>query len=287
MLGYLCLMANFWFKFEWDAWLADRPLHRCSFETRGFWIECICLMEEAGECFIDGTPDEVANLLGCSIEVLRRCVGDLKRTGAAEVTATKDYVKILSRRLLKRFNLREYNRIKQAEYRRQSNVNDVSIECQDAPSKDLESKSLREEEKTVGADSPNGEIAQPKAKRRPKAGDLRKEHAAIKTVHEILTRWPHKDLWDRIIREVGDSPDVAFLRSSYERWRSVDGNPMNLEKWLFDPLKTGELPVIYGAKNGISKQIDQPAKTTNVQRMQRYEGVTDKYVSEKDLGGVS
>jgi hypothetical protein len=212
-------------------------------------------MEESSECFIDGTPDEVANLLGCSIEVLRRCVGDLKRTGAAEIVATKDYVKILSRRLLKRLNLREYNRLKQAEHRRQINVNGVSNECQDDPSKDLEFKSLRtlekEKKKEVGADSPNGEIAQPK---RSRPLDLRKEHKAVKTVHEILARWPHKDLWDRIIRELGDDPDIEFFRSSYELWRSVNGNPMNLEKWLFDPARTGQMPQIYGANNGTSYQ---------------------------------
>lgn len=274
-------MAHFWFKFEWSDWQNDRQLKRCSFETRGFWIECILLMEEAGECFIDGTPDEVANLLGCSIDILRRCVGDLKRTRAAEVTATKDYVKILSRRLLKRLNLREYNRLKQAEHRRQTDVNVLSNECQDAP---LKIKSLRtldkEKEKEVGADSlETSEIAQPKRK----PADERKSHPAIKTVHEILARWPHKDLWDRIIRELGDDPDTEFFRSSYEIWRSVNGNPMNLEKWLFDPAKTGEMPKIFGAGNGSSKQNNSGNKPTSTDRLGEYGSIIDQYPPEAEL----
>jgi len=72
--------------------------------------------------------------------------------------------------------------------------------------------------------------------------DPRKDHPAIKIVHEILARWPHKDLWDRIIRELGDKPDAAFLRSSFETWRSFGGNAVNLDAWLFEPLRTGKVP---------------------------------------------
>lgn len=72
--------------------------------------------------------------------------------------------------------------------------------------------------------------------------DPRKDHPAIKLVHEILTRWPHKDIWDKIIRELGDKPDAAFLRTSFETWRAFGGNALNLESWLFEPLRTGKVP---------------------------------------------
>ena len=39
------------------------------------------------------------------------------------------------------------------------------------------------------------------------------------------------------------------MRLSYETWVAVSGNPQNLEKWLFEPNKTGMLPEVF-SKNG-------------------------------------
>jgi len=115
---------------------------------------------------------------------------------------------------------------------------------------------------------PNGigevSVETPAPPRKPtsnKNRDLRADHVAIKMVRALVTRFPHKDLWDRIIREIGDNPDAEFFRQSYELWRSVNGNPVNLEKWLFEPNKTKKLPEIYGANNGTNKQPNQPKQT--------------------------
>lgn len=100
--------------------------------------------------------------------------------------------------------------------------------------------------------SPSGEsISQkPRIAKAGKVVDQRKDHPAIKMVHSFITRYPHKDIWDRIIREIGDKPDVEFFRSCYEIWIGVNGNPMNLQKWLFDTNKSGKQPEIYGKENG-------------------------------------
>jgi hypothetical protein len=89
-----------------------------------------------------------------------------------------------------------------------------------------------------------------------KEEDPRSKHPAIITVHEIMTIYPKKALWDRIIREIGEEPDKEFLRESFELWVSVNGNPMNLQKWLLGPNATGKLPEVYGEKsNGTGKQF--------------------------------
>lgn len=87
-------------------------------------------------------------------------------------------------------------------------------------------------------------------------GETPQTHPAIKMVQSILRRYPTKDLWDRIIREIGENPDVEFFKSSFEIWRSVNGNPNNLEKWLFIPNQTKKPPEIYGSKVGTD--VSQP-----------------------------
>jgi hypothetical protein len=210
-------------------------------------------MEESGESFIEGTPEEVANLLGCSMEVLRRCVGELKRTKAAEVVAETNYVKIVSRRLLKKLNLREYNRLKQQERRGQSSVNVVSIECQDPKSfRDTDTLSSDEDRGSPGgdADQPCESACLPadeKPARKPTArkSDPRKDHPAIVCVLKAAKRYPPKDLWDETIAALGDSPDVEFFARSYTAWRKFGGSPTNYERWLFEPAKTGNIPERY------------------------------------------
>lgn len=144
---------NFWFKFEFAAWRNDLALRRCSLETRGFWLECICLMEDAEVCELEGTPAELANLIGCSKAVFNRCVAELDVTNAASVSKSQGFVKIVSRRKLKAVSVKEYNRLKQRESRERRNVKAVSNDS----SKDIEIKSLRakreEQEKEVSNDT--------------------------------------------------------------------------------------------------------------------------------------
>lgn len=86
--------------------------------------------------------------------------------------------------------------------------------------------------------------------------DARISHPAVAMVKEISGKYPHKDLWDKIIRELRDNPDTEFFQQSFEIWRSFDGNPMNLDKWLFEPNKSRKLPQRFESKNGSKKPID-------------------------------
>ncbi len=94
-----------------------------------------------------------------------------------------------------------------------------------------------------------------------KPADHRRFHPAVQMVKEITGRTPKKEFWDRVIREIGSKPKTEFFRKSFERWRGFDGNPQNLEKWLFIPNKTGKIPEPFGEKfngNGNGKPPDVP-----------------------------
>lgn len=111
-------------------------------------------------------------------------------------------------------------------------------------------------------------------KKAAKPRDERIDHPAMKMVVEIMSRWPTKHLWDRIIREIGDAPDVTFFTASYQTWIAVNGNPMNLEKWLFIPAKTKQLPEVYGSGNG--NHNSGPSNGRSAARAQR----TDEIIAD-------
>lgn len=132
-------MGNFWFKFEWELWRNDKQLRRCSKETRGFWIDCIAVMEEQQTFFIEGTPDEICREVVADRGEFDRAIAELSRTGAATIEKCQEVVKIVSRRLLRKVNLTEYNRLKKQEERERR----MSSGGQDPPSKDIDFKSFR------------------------------------------------------------------------------------------------------------------------------------------------
>lgn len=105
----------------------------------------------------------------------------------------------------------------------------------------------------------------PSAKQKP--ADVRISHPAVQMVKNITKRFPPKDKWDRIIREIGnkrkigDKPITDFFRESWEEWRGYGGDYNNLNEWLFKPNITGKLPQRFernGNGNGSGKPLDVP-----------------------------
>lgn len=94
-----------------------------------------------------------------------------------------------------------------------------------------------------------------------KPADERIEHPAVKMVKEITGRYPPKDQWDKIIREISLEPDIEFFRAAWEIWRSFDGNRMNLQGWLFLPNERGKLPEVYGRTSSGGDGIEQNGKS--------------------------
>lgn len=102
-----------------------------------------------------------------------------------------------------------------------------------------------------------------------KPTDERRFHPAIAMVKEITKRFPKKEEWDRIIREIGDKkkiggkPNTEFFRESFEIWVGFGGSVTNLDQWLFLPNKTGKPPQRFernGNGNGSGKPPDVPKK---------------------------
>ena len=93
-----------WLKFYPADWQSDPLLGACSLASRGFWIECMCLMHEAepyGHLLINGTkPDSkvLATLCKTSLKTARKCLQELSDRG---VFGTTEEGVIFSRRMVK------------------------------------------------------------------------------------------------------------------------------------------------------------------------------------------
>lgn len=108
---------NFWFKFEWDAWLSDEDLAACSLEAQGLWVRILCFMYRANVAELSGTIEQLRRKLGILPEELTRCLHELKANNAAEVEFSKDEVRIVSRRLERELKANEMNALYQANHR--------------------------------------------------------------------------------------------------------------------------------------------------------------------------
>lgn len=261
------MAKNYWFKFEWDAWLGDRALGRCSLETQGFWIRCICLMEEAETWFLEGTIRHIANLLGCGQATVKRCVKELEETNAAEIEKSQLFVKVVSRRLMKRYKLREYNRLKQSQYRKKPNVKSVSND----PSKDIEIKSLRyqEEEKKKETLRVSKEDA-PQASPKPKRG----------------TRLPDPFFVTADMRvwaaEKRPGVDLALETEKFcNYWRATPGQKGTKLDWLL----TWKNWILNSKanSNGTNQTFAQSGKPTSTDRLAEYGDILSQYPTEAEL----
>jgi hypothetical protein len=134
---------NWWFKFEFNRWRNDSSLRKCSLETKGFWIECICAMREADTDRITGTVDQIARLIGCFPDETRRCLAELESTGTADletcngacngkcngdVTLCNGKVTLLSRYIKNELKDRENLRLRVERHRKNKSSNgDVTL----------------------------------------------------------------------------------------------------------------------------------------------------------------
>lgn len=86
----------------------------------------------------------------------------------------------------------------------------------------------------IGADAQTP--AKPsKAKREP---DARTYHVAIQTVREIMSQYPPKELWDKVIQTLGDTPNIALLVECRTEWVERGYNK-NSWKWATEWYATG------------------------------------------------
>lgn len=135
---------NWWFKFDWEEWRGDTDLGRCSLESQGFWIRCICAMHAAEVAELAGTPHELARLIGCFPDELMRCLLELKKNNAADVIIGNGFVSVVSRRRQRELKAKEYNRLQVQAHRQKVKCNDdVKVQSKS------KSKSKKKEEEEV------------------------------------------------------------------------------------------------------------------------------------------
>lgn len=188
--------GDFWFKMEWDHWLGDSDLNRCSFATQGFWARCINIMNRDEVSELSGTVDQMRRLLGCTPEELLEYSTELRDTGTADVTIGNDFVTIISRRRKRELKGKEINRLKVQRHREKLDGNHDVTGQSKSKSK---SKSLnpnlesREESSSVVAAPPFSE-PKPEVSLQPPETDLRKpenprsssSHPAVVVYEEIF-----------------------------------------------------------------------------------------------------
>ena len=103
-------MKDYWFKFEPNAWLADRDLRRCGHAAKGVWIDMLCLMhqcDERGVLATSGrawTQDEIAQAVGGDQSMTLSCIKELLAAGVASVNNAGA---IFSRRMVRDTVFRE------------------------------------------------------------------------------------------------------------------------------------------------------------------------------------
>jgi len=96
--------------------------------------------------------------------------------------------------------------------------------------------------------------------------DPRSDHPAIQMVKRITGRFPSKDLYDRIISEIGTEPNEELFQQSFTNWRSHDYRPTNLSAWLFEAARNRRA---WSKNDGTNKQ------TTSERNFDRFTGTVD------------
>lgn len=80
----------------------------------------------------------------------------------------------------------------------------------------------------------NGKIARsvPRAAKTGPPRDPLRNHPAVLLVKNITGKWPPRTVFDRLARELGETPDAARFAEIYEEWRARGYRPTNLAGML-------------------------------------------------------
>jgi hypothetical protein len=146
-----------------------------------------------------------------------------------------------------------------SEIHKTSNSENPQNELQDLSNSELQetSKTLTEITQEITSGGAEKSAKQPKPKK-AKLKDERLEHPAIKCAHAVGGKFPPKELWDDIIKTVGDSPDGEYMAVCRKEWVRRGYNP-NAWTWLTEWYVNHSAPV-----NGSNGKQNGRADTTIV-----------------------
>lgn len=220
--------------------MKDSGLSMCSPATRGIWFDLLCVLHELGRSGqVTYTPDQFCRVCRCTPAEFVAAIAELRTTQVVETHERDGNVTLISKRMQAKLKQRVLAAERVRRHRCNASVTPEKRECnadvtndqkESAYIHDLsthEGEPLEEKKKSIGAK--NG---------KPKVEDLRGKHPAILAVRSATSRYPKKELWDEIIRFLGDSPDVEKIRGCYLEWIKRGYKPINFA-WLFDWTVTG------------------------------------------------
>jgi hypothetical protein len=175
--------GDWWFKFEYNKWRNSSELRRCSLETKGFWIELICVMRESDADSVTGTCREIARLVGCFPDEVERCLEELRATETADIFFHADScsgtcnascnghvtkcnaqsnarVTVTSRYISKELKSKELTRLRVAKHREQNESNTQvtpAVTVQSKSKSKNKSKKKEKEKKEEASSTPPAE----------------------------------------------------------------------------------------------------------------------------------
>lgn len=121
-----------------------------------------------------------------------------------------------------------------------------------------------------------------------KPRDERVDHPALIAVREVKGRFPHKDVWDLVIKVIGPEPNVERLRECWVAWREKNFGPENLG-WATDWYLNG---IPGERRNGRHREKPKPEiqelKTANdyIKSYQTGLSISQSYDFERDIAAI-
>lgn len=217
-------MKNWWFKFDFKVWRTDSELRECSLETKGFWVEVLCVMHEKDTYQLTGSYERLSRLLGCSTNEVARCVVELQSTKTADVTIGHGDVTIKSRRLERELKAKEGSKLRKQKERGHGDVTPKSHDR--VKSKELEVRNKKEEEE---AHTPE---PKPENQDAPRFGDspftnpaliLYEERFGLKVgnqfAKEVFARVKNLGVWESLLSDKAALADGSLdERKKIARW---------------------------------------------------------------------
>lgn len=234
------------FQFYSSDWLSSRAVRLMDAEQRGWYIQ---LLAESWESEPQGTlPDDddlmrvLAGVNTCSTSVEQRwnfVKEQFKKRGKV----------LYNDRLMIEVVRQEENR------RKKSQAGKASAETRKAIKNQHLAKATQRNRRSTGVEivleqnvnrtstesnlpisssiSLSPSVKEQEIRPAKKQRDARTDHPAIQAFREVKGKYPHKDVWDLVIKVLGEHPDEGRMKECWVAWRSKNFAPENLG-WLVD-----------------------------------------------------
>ena len=152
------------FQFYPGDWRRDSELHMMTFQSRGIWIEILCLMWDAqNRGKLHGTVEPLSRMIGCTILEMETCLRELISTKAgdvfvdsnvtcnANVTFCNNDVTVCNRRMRYDETEREATRYRVSNFRKRKCNANVTFPSSSSSSSSIKKEERKEEKKAPSA----------------------------------------------------------------------------------------------------------------------------------------